>query len=247
MRKNKYFNIYDVILSGLKDCEDNTIRLAMHDECWAYVKSDSGSGIGMFTPGNTVDRIFPAKIHGTSLNDYASAIKSWNLEEASFALAAINSHYNTLERLNALHCEEPFENYCTAGMDFTGKTVGVVGHMNVEKYAHGAKQIFIFEKNPKKGDYPDSACDYLLPECDVAIITGSSLINKTLPHLLELTRNAYTVLTGPSVPMCEQLLKCGIDRISGFVIENRFGLEEAVLNGNSGSPYKFGKSFLISR
>ena len=77
------------------------------------------------------------------------------------------------------------------------------------------------------------------------IITGSSLINKTLPHLLSLCRGAYTILTGPSVPLCPALLEQGIDRIAGMVVTDPEGMKNSVLTGQRGSPYRYGKPFLL--
>lgn len=86
-----------------------------------------------------------------------------------------------------------------------------------------AKQVYILERHPKPGDYPDSACEYLLPECDTVLITGSSMVNKTLPRLLELCKNAYVILTGPTVPLCPALLDFGIDRLAGMVVTDKAG------------------------
>ena len=77
------------------------------------------------------------------------------------------------------------------------------------------------------------------------IITGSALINKTLPHLLELCRHAYTILTGPSVPLCPALLEQGLDRISGMVVTDREGMKNSVLSGQRGNPYRYGEPFLL--
>lgn len=154
--------------------------------------------------------------------------------------------YNTEERLSELHCSEPFENYCTRGIDFRGKTVGIVGHMHgTDEMRRDAEKIFILEREPRGGDYPDPACDYLLPQCDIVLITGSAITNKTLPHLLDLCRSAYTILVGPSVPMCPELFGFGIDRLSGLVITDRYGIRERVQSGAGGSPYSHGKSFLL--
>ena len=45
-------------------------------------------------------------------------------------------------------------------------------------------RLSILERDPVLGDYPDSACEYILPEQDYVFITGMTLVNKTLPHLL---------------------------------------------------------------
>ena len=87
----------------------------------------------------------------------------------------------------------------------------------------------------------------LLPQCDLVLITGSSIVNKTLPHLLELCENAYTILTGPSVPLCPDLLDLGIDRLAGMAVTDRPGINQHVMSGAMASPYAYGQSFLLKR
>ena len=81
----------------------------------------------------------------------------------------------------------------------------------------------------------------------MVIITASTLVNKTLPHLLELSKDAYTILAGPSCPMCPGLLDFGIDRIAGLVITDREGMKEKIRREISGPPYNMGKPFLLSK
>jgi uncharacterized protein (DUF4213/DUF364 family) len=84
--------------------------------------------------------------------------------------------------------------------------VGVIGHFpRLESLAWVAAEMFIFERIPQPGDYPDSAAEYLIPTCDVLIITGTSVINKTAPRLLELAQGLEIYLVGPSVPLCRDL------------------------------------------
>ena len=162
-------------------------------------------------------------------------------------MAVINACCNTRSRLEALRCAEPYDRYCTHGVDFTGKTVGLIGHLGMpEGTLRDAGEVYILERHPRPGDYPDSACEFLLPKCDIVLITGSSLVNKTLPRLLELCRNAYTILTGPTVPMCPELLGCGIDRIAGMVISDKPGIQSHVRSGRPGPPYPYGETFLLT-
>ena len=79
------------------------------------------------------------------------------------------------------------------------------------------------------------------------IITGSALINKTLPHLLELSQNALTILTGPSVPLCPELFDFGLDRIAGMAVTDRAAMHERVQKGLRGSPYGEGLPFLLKK
>ena len=76
---------------------------------------------------------------------------------------------------------------------------------------------------------------------------ASTLVNKTLPRLLELSKNAYTILAGPSCPLCPQLLELGIDRIAGLVVTDTEGMKEKIRKEISGPPYPMGKPFLLTK
>ena len=239
-----FFALYDCLCDNIRS--DDLIKLTDAGDVWALAETELHSGMAMHVHGSSRPQIFPDGMDGISLRRAAEAVRSWNNTEASLAMAAINTFYNTEERLSALCCYEPFENYCTRGIDFSGKTVGIVGHMHGTDEMHrDAREIFTLEREPRGGDYPDPACDYLLPQCDIVLITGSAITNKTLPHLLDLCRDAYTILVGPSVPMCPELLDFGIDRLSGLVITDRGGIRERIAAGIGGSPYGHGKSFLL--
>ena len=243
MSKN-YLALYDALIGGIKS-EAPVLETAEGD-CWAMAACSEGMGLGMMMPGESVPPRYSEGLTGLSLRDAAKAAMSWNLREASFGLAAVNAYYNTPARLAALGCGESIKNYPTVGIDLEGKTIGLVGHMpGPQGMREKTRAVYILEREPKPGDYPDSACDWLLPRCDVVIITGSSLINKTLPHLLSLCENAVTILTGPSVPMCPALLDFGIDRLAGLVVTEREAMTAHVRNSVHGSPYGMGQSFLI--
>jgi uncharacterized protein (DUF4213/DUF364 family) len=239
------WEIYDAIVGGIPEC--HTVERAVSGDWWTLVRSDTGNiGLAMTTPHNFITPLYPGGIMGMKLHSAAAAVKSWNLNEAGFGMAAANAWYNTPERAAEFHCGEPYENYCTRGIDFTDKTVGIVGHLKYPQSTFaGARKLYILERHPQEGDYPDSACEYLLPQCDVAIITGSSLVNKTLPRLLELCHNAYTILTGPTVPLCPPLLKLGVDRLAGMIVTDCEGLFTHVASNTPGPPFRFGSTFLL--
>ncbi|MBR5293147.1 MAG: DUF364 domain-containing protein [Oscillospiraceae bacterium] len=241
-----FFALYDRLIGGMDT--DAVVTDTLCGQCWTAVKTDGHFGMAMTTPVDTTPRMLSGSYEGMPLKDLASAAKSWNLTEAGFGMAAINAFYNTPERLEKLGAYEPFEKYCTDGLDLAGKTIGVIGHLNMpDSVKEQAKQIYILERNPRTGDYPDSACDFLIPRCDVVIMTASTLVNKTLPHLLDLSRDAYTILAGPSCPMCPELLPFGIDRIAGLVITDVEGMEQKILGEIPGPPYPMGKPFLLAK
>lgn len=242
---DEFFTLYDLLLSGMDTAE--TATAALSGQCWTVVETETAFGMAMTTPGDTAPRMLTGDYAAMPLKTLAQASKSWNLREAGFGMAAVNAYYNTPQRLRMLNAYEPFENYCTAGLDLRGQRIGVVGHLNMpEAIRQQAAQVWILERNPRPGDYPDSACDAILPRCDTVIITASTLVNKTLPHLLSLCRNAYTILTGPTCPMCPALLELGIQRLSGLVITNWNGMREKILSDIPGTPYPMGVPFLLT-
>lgn len=244
-----FFAIYDALLAGLDETARSArVTRAVSRARWAMAESGEHIGIAMADGTDTVAAQHPGGLEGLTLADAAAAMKSWNLREAGMGLAAANAYYNTPERIRALDCAEPYENYCTAGLRFDGATVGVIGHMGLTPEIHGAaRKVYVIERCPRPGDYPDAACEYILPQCDYVFITGSALVNKTLPRLIELSRGAYTILTGPSVPLCPALLDLGIDRIAGMAVRDGAAMRAHVLSDAHGSPYGMGEPFLLKR
>ena len=239
-----FFALYEALADSVRSAEP--LSSLSSAERWTMAETAGGLGLAMTTPGDSIAPRFPGGLTGLPLCEAAKAVSSWNLGEASGALAAANAFFNTPARLEALGALEPYDNYSTAGIDLRGRTVGLIGHLHGPRgLREQARAVYTIERSPQPGDYPDAACDALLPQCDLVIITGSALINKTLPHLLALCENAVTILTGPSVPMCPDLLDFGIDRLAGMVVTDRDGMAEHVRTSVHGSPYKYGESFLI--
>ena len=243
---NDFFALYDCLIRQVDS--DRPITEALTGKLWACVSADDSLGIAMATGGTSIPPLYPDGLTGLPLTEAAAALKSWNLKEASLAMASINAALNTAARVENFDCYVPLEIHYSDDLDFTDKTVGIVGHMHGSQRMHQqARQIYYLERTPKDGDYPDSACELLLPQCDIVLITGSTLTNKTLPRLLQLSADAYTVLTGPSVPLCPELLDFGIDRLAGLAITDPTDARAQVLQGIHGSPYPLGLPFILSK
>ena len=234
---------YETLVRGLPD--DVTLRELVHGISWtAAILDDGKCGVAMHTVGETVPRMFDTLV-GRSLRDAGKALMSWNMEEASEALAAVNAWYNT-ENCGYVAPESK----TLDGVDLTGKTVGMVGHMighsNItQELLAPARQLYIMDREEKPGAMPDSACEYVLPLCDVVIITGSAAINKTLPRLLELSHNAEVIMTGPSVTCCPELLSLGISRLHGRVITETEAMLRAIVKKRT-SVNAYSAPFLIT-
>lgn len=220
---------YELLLSGI-DCEARVERIVRGVSWTAALLSDGQAGVAMRTAGESFPRSFKT-LKGLPVKEAARAVLSWNLEEASEGMAVINACYNRPERMERLGCF--YTDSALEGIELRGKTVGFVGHLLhqgsvTERLVAAAKAYFILEREPKPGDYPDAACEYLLPGCDAAVITGSAWVNKTMPRLLELAKDAVTILTGPTVPLCPALFSLGVDRLNGQVITEPEGMLDAI-------------------
>lgn len=239
-----YRELYAALAAGVPAGE--RVAAAAQGARWALGETERGSGLAMFTAGRSREPMFPAGLAGLEAREAAKAAASWNLEEAGQALAAVNAACNSFARAEALGAR--VGGHYADGLELRGRTVALIGHMNGPAgMREQAKAVHVLERAPQEGDFPDAACDWILPECDLVIITGSSLVNKTLPHLLSLCRDAYTILTGPSVPLCPALLDFGIDRISGLIVTDRVGLRRRVESGERGSPFVHGEPFTLVR
>ncbi|NLI14247.1 hypothetical protein Pmgp_01624 [Pelotomaculum propionicicum] len=181
----------------------------------------------------------------------AKHIKSWNFFDAAIGLAAINSVINTPERIKQLSGIAASDHKQISVFDYfadmiKGKNVAVIGHFpGLEKLAESC-QLSILDRLPKAGDYPDPACEYILPTQDFVFITASTLVNKTLPRLLELSRNAFTVLWGPSTPMTPVLFNYGIDMLYGTVVVAQQSTRQSVEEGGTRSTFEQVSAYKVS-
>ena len=149
--------------------------------------------------------------------ELAQLAYSQSILEASVGMATINSlleiDENSCIELNAAELIKE------KGKD---KRVAIVGHFPfIPKVREIAKEVWVIEKNPKEGDLNESAAETLIPQADVAAITGTSLTNHTLDYLLELCNPAaYVILLGDTAPLASLLFDYGVDAISGTKVVN---------------------------
>lgn len=236
---------YDILLDGISG--DLRVEQIVRGISWtAAVLSNGQAGVAMHTVGESRRRMFDTLL-GLPAQEAARAVLSWNFEEASEGMAVINAFYNTCARIDTLSCQHTGS--ALEGVELSGRTVGFIGHLVkhsgiTEELMAAAKQYYIMEKEPKPGDYPDSACEYLLSGCDLVVITGSAAVNKTMPRLLELSRHAQVILTGPTVPLCPELLELGISRLNGCAITEREAMLQRIVETRS-SVNAFSRHFTL--
>ncbi|HML37948.1 MAG TPA: DUF364 domain-containing protein [Bacillota bacterium] len=245
------WELYDELVEGIPDgITADCITVGLH---WTVVTAGKYCGTAMTVTEQGAFPELTGSRRGQPLKHLASLAKSWNFLEASVGVAAINAYYNNRETWEQLKgqakspvdsgggpsrtnpdgsalweivgSENAFDGYAQA---VKGKKAAIIGHFrHLENYLTEAKEVSVLERRPLDGDYPDSACEYILPEQDFIFITGSTLVNKTLPRLLQLSRKAQVVLVGPSAPMTPILFRYGVDEMSGFLVADRDGVIDA--------------------
>ena len=79
-----------------------------------------------------------------------------------------------------------------------GDVVAIVGNIapTIKKLRAKTRRVYVFERDLDLRDdntLPDTAVEEILLQSDVALITGTSIVNGTVDRLLELSRNAREV------------------------------------------------------
>jgi len=210
--------LIEEILKEIQDAPIDDVRIGLK-----YTAVKIGNRIGLAhtmpdlrdTPRNV------GKLLGMKL---ASLAHSWNLTEAAIGAAAINAQLKPkyYKKVNIFkHVLNIFKKY---------ENIGVVGKFPfIESMKNNENNIYIFEQKPVNGCLPASAAEYHLPKCDLVIISGTTIVNKTLERLLEIS-NGYTMVIGPTTPLSSVLFEFGADIIAGVIANANNSHKNNLLN-----------------
>ncbi|MCX5909359.1 MAG: DUF364 domain-containing protein [Deltaproteobacteria bacterium] len=137
--------------------------------------------------------------------------------EASIGMAAINSLIEVDEKKWIE--QNASEILLEKGI---GKDVAIIGHFPFTRdLAKKARNLWIFEQNPRPGDLrPEDAKD-ILPQCDIVGITGTAFINHTIGDLLRWAAGKYILVIGPTTPLSPLLYDYGVHALSGTVVTDK--------------------------
>lgn len=234
------WDLYDALIAPIP--ADVTVTGGAVGLRWCRIlTSEGGLGLAYTMPEQSRPPLLEAPtLQGRRLRDVAALAKSWNLAEAGIGMAAINAWYaepaRAKERGFAATADTWRQVFDPYGEAVAGKTVSVIGHFPFAPAALSrAGELRILERSPQPGDFPDPACEYLLPDSDYVFISSSALVNKTMPRLLALAREATTIVLGPSTPLSPVLFEHGADVVTGLVGDRAEELFESLgglhLNG----------------
>jgi len=223
------WEIYDALIKGIP--ENKIVDEVICGKKRTLIRSGNGVGIASSRPCETRMPMLTKNMIGMPLHEVAECVKSWNFVEAAVGVAAINAHYNNpqvardngVEFSDAPRVEDRrFDPFIMSQNEIKDKKVAVVGHFPyIEKLMAPKCDFSIIEWEPEEGDYPITASEYILPECDYVYLTCASVLNKTLPRFLELSKNAQLItIVGPGTPLAPVFFDYGIGDLSGFVVKD---------------------------
>lgn len=183
-------------------------------------------GIGLSFSPVDVPRTLPwsGTLRGRSAADLVGWLSRWEPAEAAVALATANAVINhdnpLLAAATLLQGDAPghlrvFEHFTSQVQQ---QRVAVIGRYPGLDALWSGIDFRCIERRPQGMDLPDTAAEYELPEADWVFITASSIANKTLPRLLQLSRHAQVVLMGPSLPWLEEWHGFGVNYLAGIKV-----------------------------
>ena len=236
------WSLYDQMIAQVPD--DVLVRHVAMGAHHCFVEAECGTGVAALHRGGARQRMERGWA-GRPLRELAACAKSWDFEVASVGVAALNAWHNQRERLDALglakdaKSTDPFvflapvaARMAAEKNDGSRPRAVVVGHFpHLAAIAEHA-DVSVLERAARADtDLPDTACEYLLPDADLVVMTGMTLANKTMPRLFELARNALTCVVGPSATICAPVLDVGADLVAGSVVADAELAREVVTCG----------------
>ena len=182
----------------------------------------------------------------TELMDYAL---DDNVLKAAVGMATINALSDVLLSDNACRYKPSAYGNALELVDITGNdTVAMVGAFTpfIKKISEITERLFVIEKNPrvigKDDTFKIESADRLeeiIPQANILIITGVTLINHTLGPILDLAEKANEiVVVGPTASVYPgPLFKRGVTVMGGVRITDAAKMIHLI--GEAGSGYDF--------
>lgn len=230
--------LYDWLLASTAAAAAEPLRNVQLGLSWTLAEVADGLGFA-FSP-RQVPRTLPwaGTLAGRPAGELAAWLTSWNPAEAAVGLAVLNAQLAAVgpacrETATPLRGSAPghlrvFEHFRPR---LEGRRVAVIGHYPGLERLWADFPYQCLERQPQDGDLPDSAAEFVLPQADWVFVTASSLANKTLPRLLELSRHARVVLMGPSLPWLAGWREFGVDYLAGVRLRDAAAARQVVAEG----------------
>jgi uncharacterized protein len=180
---------------------------------------------------------------GTLAGRKASELISWIKQPDEIARAIGLATANALFPVPDGAVESDILDILSHGLE---DTVGMIGYFGplVGPIRKSCRALHIFERKPipDLGVLPDSAAGEILPQCQVVVMSATTLLNRTIDELLNHCRSAREIaILGPSTPfLSEPFKKRGVTILSGVQVLDTPRILQIV--SEAGGTRKFGRA-----
>lgn len=216
-------HLVDALLDSVKghDAEVTRVCVGLH---WTAITSRYTGMSHTYKTGRKVELESSGDLDGGSGYDLAQRMSSWEPLEASIGVAALNSLIDAKGM--------PGNVKDVILKEVPGRTVTVIGRFPFNNDIRAlAKKAYFLEMDPRKDELPSHASEKVIPRSDITVITATALINHTLQRLLELAKDTYAIVLGPSTPMTPVLFDFGADVLAGVRVVDNEVLFKSVSHG----------------
>ena len=248
-----------------KRIDNITVERVVFGLFFSGVKLSDGHGGLCFTPVKEIPEAvccpssakampLSGRLKGRSVNEYLEYIYSDNVLKKTLGIAALNALSSSCWDMMS---EKDYE--IELGKDaFDDIEIGsvrkavVVGALApvIKKLMAGNVEFHILEMDPstlKEREKPyfaeASRAAEFVPDADLLVITGTTMLNDTLPGLLNMAKpGAQIIVTGPTASMLpDAFFSSGVTILGGIVVTRADDLLDIISEGGSGYHF-FGKS-----
>jgi len=159
------------------------------------------------------------RLIGRDVGEIVTWAKDSNLLKAAIGIASINAVINRAQ--GNWETGDVTSAFAVGPND----TLGMVGEFKpiLNKVKNKTRTNYIFELEPAEGSglYPSESIPQYLPECDVVVLTATSIINHTFDKIITFCSNAREVcIVGPSTTLCPEIFgRYHVTLLAGSVVK----------------------------
>ena len=143
---------------------------------------------------------YAGELVGEKASYLIEKIFSYNLLDSVLAIAAANAI------LNEQTVSDDYDIVSSVNKESSVVMIGYFGPL-VPIIEKKAKRFVVCERDSKRDVFPDFAAYFELKKCDIAVISATTLINKTIDNLLEAAEAETVAILGPSALMDKEVFK----------------------------------------
>lgn len=226
----RYEELYDLLLDYANlGTEVEQLLVGVN---WTLCRAGS-IGMAQTAGAAGVDGSVPIK--GRTLAELSQWLRQWDPRQASIGLAAVNAAVN--READMVYAEGALfkgKQAYRSGFEwlapkFGGQRVAVVG--DASRYLAGIKgrEVSVL---PIDGAVSPQA-EQQIPQADWVFLPASTIVDKTLPRLLELAQDSTCVLYGAELPWLDEWRQFGVDYLLGSQVDNADRLSTQIAEGLS--------------